>query len=152
MMFAAKYTGMSLIIILYRGKLCRKKVGNFFSATKIFPDKRFYPTNTREFKKSEEKMISNSLCNRGLLDIKMIYLEILQLETRIHCFNVNIILIDGKKWKNFKQKKTFIEGERRSFFRNFMIRIIIKFSKNISWVSFFFLFHTNVVKHEKKGQ
>ena len=33
-----------------------------------------------------------------------------------------------------------------------MIIIIIKFSKNISWVSFFYLFHTNVVKPEKEGQ
>ena len=38
------------------------------------------------------------------------------------------------------------EGERRSFFRKLMIIIIIKFSKNISWVSFFYLFHTNLVK------
>ena len=38
---------------------------------KIFPDERFYPTNTREFKKLEveEKMTSNnSLYNRGLLN------------------------------------------------------------------------------------
>ena len=50
-------------------------------------------------------------CNQVLLGIKMIYLEILDIETRIHYFNVNIILIDGKKWKNFKQRKTFTEGE-----------------------------------------
>ena len=67
----------------------------------------------------------------------MIYLEILHLETRIHCFNVNIILIDWEKRKNFKQRKNFSEGERRSSFKNFMIRIIINFSKNISWASFF---------------
>ena len=62
----------------------------------------------------------------------------------------------GFKWmgrvQNFKLfYQTFSEGERRSFFRNFMIRIIIKCSKNIPCVSSF-LFHTNVVKHEKKGQ
>ena len=62
----------------------------------------------------------------------------------------------GFKWmgrvQNFKLfYQTFSEGERRSFFRNFMIRIIIKCSKNISCVSSF-LFHTNVVKHEKEGQ
>ena len=51
------------------------------------------------------------VCNRGLLGIKMIYLEMLHRETRIHYFNVNIILIDGKKWKKFKQRKTFFEGE-----------------------------------------
>ena len=62
----------------------------------------------------------------------------------------------GFKWmgrvQNFKLfYQTFSDGERRSFFRNFMIRIIIKCSKNISCVSSF-LFHTNVVKHEKEGQ
>ena len=142
MMFTAKYTCISLINIPHQGKLCREKVANFFSESKIFLDERFYPTNTREFKKSEVegKMTSNSLCNRGLLGIKMIYLEILHIETSIHYFNVNITLIDGQKWKNFKQRKTFIEGEWRSFFRIFMIRIIIQFSKNISCVSFFSYF------------
>ena len=53
--------------------------------------------------------------------------------------------------QNFKLfYQTFSDGERRSFFRNFMIRIIIKCSKNISCGSYF-LFHTNVVKHEKKA-
>ena len=53
--------------------------------------------------------------------------------------------------QNFKLfYQTFSEGERQSFFRNF-IRFIIKCSKNISCVSSF-LFHTNVVKHEKEGQ
>ena len=99
MMFTAKYIGISLISIPHRGKLCREKVANFFSASKIFLDEKFYPTNTREFRKSEveEKMTSNSLCNRGLLGIKMIYLEILHIEMRIHYFNVSIILIDGIK-------------------------------------------------------
>ena len=49
------------------------KSGQFLFCDKIFPDERFYPTNTREFKKSEveEKITSNeSLCNRGLLDMK----------------------------------------------------------------------------------
>ena len=60
----------------------------------------------------------------------------------------------GFKWmgrvQNYKLfYQTFSEGERRSFFRNFMIRIIIKCSKNISCV-LSFLFHTNVVKHEKQ--
>ena len=45
---------------------------------------------------------------------------------------------------------SFKGGRKVTFFGNFAIRII-KFSKNISWVSFF-LFHTNVVKHEKEGQ
>ena len=66
-MFTAKYTGVCLISISSRRKLCREKVVNFFSATK------FYPTNAREFKKSEveEKMtINNSLGNRALLDMK----------------------------------------------------------------------------------
>ena len=67
----------------------------------------------REFRNSEVegKLTSNSLRNRGLLSIKMINLEILHIEMRIHYFNVNIILIDGKKSKNFKQRKSFIEGE-----------------------------------------
>ena len=92
-MFAAKYTSISLISIPYQGKLCRENVANFFSVSKIFLDKKFYPANTREFRKSEVegKMTSN----RGLLGIKMIHLDILHIETRIHYFNVNIILIDG---------------------------------------------------------
>ena len=92
-MFAAKYTGISLISIPYQGKLCREKVANFFSASKIFLVEKFYPANTREFRNSEVegKMTSN----RGLLGIKMIHLDILHIETRIHYFNVNIILIDG---------------------------------------------------------
>ena len=100
-LFTAKYTGISLISIPYGGKLCREKLVNFFSASEIFPDEKFYLTNTREFRKSEvegkmtSNSLSNSLCNRGLLGIKMIYLEILHIETRIHYFNVNIILIDG---------------------------------------------------------
>ena len=54
--------------------------------------------------------------------------------------------------QNFKLfYQTFSEGERRSFFRNFMIRIIIKYSKNIPCVSSF-LFHNNVVKDENEGQ
>ena len=72
-MFTAKYAGTSLISISSRRKLCREKVANFFSATKIFPEERFYPTNTMEFKmcEVEEKIISNNnLCNRGLLNIK----------------------------------------------------------------------------------
>ena len=92
-MFAAKYTSISLTSIPYQGKLCREKVANFFSASKIFLVEKFYPANTREFRNSEVegKMTSN----RGLLGIKRIYLDILQIETRIHYFNVNIILIDG---------------------------------------------------------
>ena len=65
-MFAAKYTAISPISISSLRKLCREKVVNFPSATKIFPDEKLYPTNTREFEKSEveEKMRSNnSLCN-----------------------------------------------------------------------------------------
>ena len=75
MTFTAKYTGISLISIPYSGKLCGEKVANFFSASKIFPDEKFYPTNTREFRmpEVEGKMTSNSLCNGGLLSIKMIY-------------------------------------------------------------------------------
>ena len=93
MMFTAKYTGISLISIPYQGNLCREKVANFFSTSKILVDEKFYPANTREFRKSEaeEKMTSN----RGLLGIKMIYLDILHIETSSHYFNVNIILTDG---------------------------------------------------------
>ena len=92
MMFTAKYTGISLINIPHQGKLCREKVANFFSASKIFLDEKLYPANTREFRKSEVKGKTTS--NRGLLGIKRIYLDILHIETRIHYFNVNIILID----------------------------------------------------------
>ena len=64
-MFTVKYTGIALISIPYRGKLCLEKLANFFSASKIIPDEKFYPTNTREFRKSEVegKITSNSLCN-----------------------------------------------------------------------------------------
>ena len=71
-MFTIKYIGISLISISFRRKLCWE-VENFFSVTKIFLDESFYLTDTREFKKSEvEKKMTgnNSLCNRGLLDIK----------------------------------------------------------------------------------
>ena len=71
-MFTAKYTGVCLISISSWRKLCRES-GQFLFCDKIFPDERFYPTNTREFKKSEveEKMTSNnSLGNRALLDMK----------------------------------------------------------------------------------
>ena len=73
-MFTAKYTGISLISILYRRKLSGK-VANFFPTSKIFPDEKFYPTNTTEFRMTEVegKITSNSLSNRGLLGIKMIY-------------------------------------------------------------------------------
>ena len=92
-MLTAKYTSISLISIPYQGKLCRENVANFFSVSKIFLDKKFYPANTREFRKSEVegKMTSN----RGLSGIKMIHLDILHIETHIHDFNINIILIDG---------------------------------------------------------
>ena len=73
-----------------------------------------------------------------VIGCKIMYLEILHLEMRIPCYNVKIILIHGKKCKNFKQGKTFSEGATQFSFRNFMIRIIFKFSKNISWVSFFY--------------
>ena len=92
-MFTAKYTSISLINIPYQGKLCQEKVANFFSASRIFLDEKFYPANTRGFRKSEVegKMTSN----RGLLGIKMIYLDILLIETRIHYFNLDIILNHG---------------------------------------------------------
>ena len=66
-MFTAKYTGISLISIPYRRKLCREKLTNFYSASNIFPDEKFYPKNPREFRKSqvEGKMTSNSLCKMG---------------------------------------------------------------------------------------
>ena len=34
-MFTVKYTGIALISIPYRGKLCLEKLANFFSASKI---------------------------------------------------------------------------------------------------------------------
>ena len=63
-MFTAKYTGISLTSIPYRGRLCREKMSNLFSASKIFPDEKCYPTNTREFRISEVegKMTNNSVC------------------------------------------------------------------------------------------
>ena len=58
---------------IFSKKTVSGKSGQFLFCDKIFPDERFYPTNTREFKKSEveEKMTSNnSLGNRALLDMK----------------------------------------------------------------------------------
>ena len=58
---------------IFQEKIVSGKSGQFLFCDKIFPDERFYPTNTREFKKSEveEKMASNnSLGNRALLDMK----------------------------------------------------------------------------------
>ena len=75
-----------------------------------------------------------------VIGYKIMYLEILHLEMRIPCYNVKIILIHGKKCKNFKQGKTFSEGAIQFSFRNFMIRIIFKFSK-ISPGCRFFISH-----------
>lgn len=58
--------------------------------------------SSKRLKSKKKKKTSNSQFNQGLLDIKMIYLQIQHVGVRIHSFNLNSILIDGKKWKNFK--------------------------------------------------
>ena len=58
---------------IFSEKTVSGKSGQFLFCDKIFPDERFYPTYTREFKMSEveQKMTSNnSLGNRALLDMK----------------------------------------------------------------------------------
>ena len=69
---------------------------------------------------------------------------------RFPVFKCLVVLKSLSEWDVYIISCYFIKLSKREK-DDFMIRIIIKCSKNISFMSPF-LFHTNVVKHEKEGQ
>ena len=72
-MFIAKYTGVCLISISSRRKLCWEKLVNFFSVTNFSLVKDFTRQilgNSKSLKLKKKRTSNNSLGNRALLDMK----------------------------------------------------------------------------------